>query len=120
MASRAALARELRGEPEAAAQRRFSREFYTEAPDVTADFETVTADQLGQRAVDRVRALPSHGTGPPPANALNALIEGERREDIDAARRKRVCVRRAEAERLQPGRERLAIARVLPGRPAVP
>ena len=82
------------------------------------NFTIVVAPELGQRGVDRVRTLPTDGSGAPAADVFR-VVELEGRERLPAARPECVHVRRAESERLQARRERLGVARILPGAEAV-
>ena len=90
------------------AERRFGRQRDAQAPHVGADLEAVAADQLGQRAVDRVRALPANRTGAPAADVLGALVEGEGREDIGAAGTSALVYVGLKPSDCNPGGKRLA------------
>src|SRR5207247_9710020 len=94
------------------------RQGYTQAADVTADFEAVAADQLRQRAVDRVRALPPDRYTAPAADAFR-FVERERGKCVVAARPKGIHVPRVEPERLEPVGTRQLIPRRLPRAAAV-
>src|SRR6185436_2399640 len=100
MAARSVLAGEARVEEERPAEGGLGRQADAQPAEVGADLVAVRAHQLGQRAVDRVRSLPTDGTGAPPADVLG-IVELQRREHFLAAGSQRVDVLRAETERLQ-------------------
>src|SRR5687767_3377099 len=105
------VAREQAIEEELSAHFTFRRQLDAQLPQVAADLDAVAAHQFGQRAVDRVRAVPADRSAAPSANVLN-VVEIPIRKHLRL--RNGVDIVRTKAQRADACGERLLIARVLP------